>query len=103
MTGRTSPARARWSVSTIFFINGAVLAIIPVLGHVRGIQAGTALATVATIGYLGLLAGPPLIGLTAHVTSLPVALGLASAFCAAIGVGGRALVPAVIPTRSAPS
>src|SRR5439155_1073941 len=81
--------------------------VIPVLfsaaGHVRGIQAGTALAAVATIGYLGLLAGPPLIGLTAHVTSLPVALGLVSAFCAAIGVGGRALVPAVIPARSAPS
>jgi len=93
MTGRASPARARWSVSNV----------IPVLGHVRGIQAGTALAAVATIGYLGLLAGPPLIGLTAHVTSLPVALGLVSAFCAAIGVGGRALVPAVIPTRSAPS
>jgi len=81
--------------------------VIPVLfsaaGHVRGIQAGTALAAVATIGYLGLLAGPPLIGLTAHVTSLPVALGLVGAFCAAIGVGGRALVPAVIPARSAPS
>ena len=61
---------------------------------------GTALAAVATIGYLGLLAGPPLIGVTAHVTSLPVALGLVSAFCAAIGVGGRALVPAVIPTRT---
>jgi len=77
----SGPARARWSVSTI----------------------GTALAAVATIGYLGLLAGPPLIGLTAHVTSLPVALGLVSAFCAAIGVGGRALVPAVIPARRAPS
>jgi len=93
MTGRASPARARWSVSNV----------IPVLGHVRGIQAGTALAAVATMGYLGLLAGPPLIGLTAHVTSLPVALGLVSAFCAAIGVGGRALVPAVIPARRAPS
>jgi len=93
MTGRASPARARWSVSNV----------IPVLGHVRGIQAGTALAAVATIGYLGLLAGPPLIGLTAHVTSLPMALGLVSAFCAAIGVGGRALVPAVIPARRAPS
>ena len=68
----------------------------------RGIQAGTALAAVATIGYLGLLAGPPLIGLTAHVTSLPVALGFVSACCAAMGVGGRA-VPAVIPARSAPS
>ena len=93
MTGRASPARARWSVSNV----------IPVLGHVRGIQAGTALAAVATIGYLGLLAGPPLIGLAAHVTTHPVALGLVSAFCAAIGVGGRALVPAVIPARSAPS
>jgi len=89
MTGRT--------VSTIFRTSS------PVLGRVRGIQAGTALAALATMGYLGLLAGPPLIGLTAHVTSLPVALGLVSAFCAAIGVGGRALVPVVIPTRSAPS
>ena len=87
--------------------SGSSSNVIPVLfsaaGQVRGIRAGTALAAVATIGYLGLLAGPPLIGLTAHVTSLPVALGLVSAFCAAIGVGGRALVPAVIPARSAPS
>jgi len=97
MTGRASPARARWSVSNV------VPVLFSAAGHVREIQAGTALAAVATMGYLGLLAGPPLIGLTAHVTSLPVALGLVSAFCAAIGVGGSALVAAVIPARSPPS
>jgi fucose permease len=39
-------------------------------------QSGPALATVTTIGYTGFLAGPPLIGAFAHLTSLPLALGV---------------------------
>ncbi len=56
-------------------------------GRVPGVPAGTALAAVATTGYAGLLAGPPLIGLAAEVTSLPVALGIVSACCALIALG----------------
>jgi len=42
---------------------------------------GTALAAVATTGYLGFLVGPPLIGLAAEVTGLSAALGLVSGAC----------------------
>ena len=62
--------------------------IIPVLfsaaGKIQGMQAGTALAAVASMGYFGLLTGPPLIGFVAEISSLPVALGLVSACCALI-------------------
>jgi hypothetical protein len=58
---------------------------------VRGVQAGVALAAVTTLGYLGFLAGPPLIGLAAEVTSLPLALGLVSLSCALIAAGARLL------------
>jgi len=69
--------------------------VIPVVfsaaGRVGGVPAGTALAAVATTGYGGYLTGPPLIGLAAEVTSLPVALGIVSAACALIAVCARAL------------
>jgi MFS family permease len=37
---------------------------------------GPAIAAASTVGYTGFLAGPPLIGALAELTSLPVALGL---------------------------
>ena len=65
--------------------------IIPLLfsgaGRVPGIPAGTALAAVATTGYLGFLAGPPLIGLASDAIGLPAALGIVSASCALVAVG----------------
>ena len=65
--------------------------VIPILfsaaGRVPGIQAGTALAAVATTGYFGFLAGPPLIGIAAEVSGLRVALGIVSALCALITLG----------------
>jgi hypothetical protein len=51
----------------------------------------TALAAVATTGYGGYLAGPPLIGFVAEVTSLPVALAILAAVCAVIAVSAKAL------------
>jgi MFS family permease len=47
-----------------------------------GAAPGPSLAAVSTLGYLGFLAGPPLVGALAELTSLPVALG-AVAVCAA--------------------
>jgi MFS family permease len=41
-----------------------------------GLPPGPALAAVSTMGYTGFLAGPPVIGALAEVTSLPTALGL---------------------------
>ena len=59
-----------------------------------GAAPGPSLALVSTLGYLGFLAGPPLVGGLAELTSLPVALG-AVALCAATtatlaGATGRA-------------
>ncbi|HJY83994.1 MAG TPA: hypothetical protein VKK81_23280 [Candidatus Binatia bacterium] len=70
--------------------------IIPILfsaaGKIRGVPAGTALAAVATTGYCGFLAGPPLIGFVAEITGLPAALGIVSACCALIAVSAEAIL-----------
>jgi MFS family permease len=58
-----------------------------------GADAGPALAGVTTTGYLGLLAGPPIIGVVASVTSLPSALTLVVGATAAVALGAGALRP----------
>ncbi len=55
-----------------------------------GMSAGSAIAGVCTIGYLGFLIGPPTIGGLAELTSLPVALGLVVLLLMLIvGLGNR--------------
>ncbi len=76
--------------------------LIPVLFSAAGrtgADAGTAIAAVATTGYLGYLAGPPLIGFAADAAGLPTALGIVCAACALVAVGA-ALVP---PPRDLPA
>lgn len=64
--------------------------LIPVLfsaaGRAHGVAPGHALAAVATTGYLGFLAGPPLIGIAAQVAGLPAALGIVALACAGVTV-----------------
>lgn len=48
------------------------------------IPRGTAIAAVATLGYAGLLAGPPVLGWVAEVTSLRLALGIVVVLCGAV-------------------
>jgi Kef-type K+ transport system membrane component KefB len=48
-------------------------------GRVPGVAPSAALSAVTAVGYTGFLAGPPLIGLFAQVTSLRIALGLVAA------------------------
>src|SRR4051812_14568308 len=57
-------------------------------------QAGPSLAAVSTTGYLGFLAGPPLIGALAEATSLPTALALLPVLAAILAVSARAVAPA---------
>ena len=45
-------------------------------GALPGVAASEGIAAVGTFGYVGLLAGPPLIGLAADVVTLQAALGL---------------------------
>lgn len=68
--------------------------IVPVLfsaaGRQKGTSPGIAIATVTSLGYAGMLAGPAAIGFIAHLSSLPIALfGVAVllvvvSFCASI-------------------
>jgi fucose permease len=66
--------------------------VIPVLfsaaARVPGVQPGAAIAAVATTGYLGLLAGPPLIGIAAEAVGLGAALGIVALLCGVIAVKG---------------
>jgi predicted MFS family arabinose efflux permease len=62
---------------------------------VPGLAPGQGLAAATTVGYCGLLAGPPLIGLVADVTGLPRALGLVVLAAAVV-----ALLAALLPPTS---
>jgi fucose permease len=78
---------------------------IPILfsraGNLVGVDPGTGLAAVATIGYLGFLAGPPLIGVVAQLTTLRCALAVVVAACALIALYGGA-ADAVTPSSGHP-
>ena len=71
--------------------------LIPILfsaaGRTHGVPAGTAIAAVATTGYFGFLAGPPLIGLAADAVGLSAALAIVCAACAVVAVGASVLSP----------
>jgi MFS family permease len=62
-------------------------------------DAATAVATVTTIGYLGLLAGPPLVGLVAQVSSLRVSFLVLAGIAAAVAV----VAPRVVRAQKAPA
>jgi MFS family permease len=73
-------------------------------GRVPGVPAETALAAIATTGYVAYLAGPPFIGFTAGAAGLPAGLAIVVACCVVIaaqadGIARPALVPSV---RSSP-
>lgn len=77
----TLVAPSFWIALIGFGIVGLGLAnMIPILfsaaGNSRTLRRGPAIAAVATLGYAGLLTGPPLIGFVAELTSLPVALAM---------------------------
>jgi hypothetical protein len=75
---------------------GAGLAVIVPLvfrAAATGADAGPALAGVTTTGYLGFLAGPPIIGAVAAATSVPTALVLVVGATGAVALGAGALAP----------
>ena len=77
--------------------------LIPVIfsaaGRAYAIPPGHGLAAVATTGYVGFLAGPPVIGLAAEVAGLPAALGIVAIACAAVAIAAH-LAGDRIPTRT---
>ncbi len=70
--------------------------MVPVLytatGRLPGAGTGANLAMVATMGYLGFLSGPPLIGFVAEAAGLPLALSLVIVTGAIIATLGAAIV-----------
>jgi len=60
---------------------------------IPGTRSAPSLAAVSTTGYLGFLAGPPLIGALAEASSLPVALAALPALAAVLALGSGAVRP----------
>jgi fucose permease len=60
-------------------------------GRLPDLAPGIGIAAVSTAGYRGFLAGPPLIGLVAEASGLPVALGLVAATVGLMVLGAAAL------------
>jgi fucose permease len=81
-------------------IANAVPILFSAAARVPGVDAGHGIAGVASLGYLGLLAGPPLIGLAADAVGLRLALGIVAAACGAIALGAG-VVPAPTVTPAA--
>ena len=71
-------------------------------GNMPNLPEGTGIAGVATIGYAGFLAGPPVIGLIAELSSLRVALLLIMLLVGSLALTANALRPADKPSVSAP-
>ncbi|HEY1513209.1 MAG TPA: MFS transporter [Gaiellaceae bacterium] len=73
----------------------------PVIFGIAGRRpdAATAVATVTTIGYLGLLTGPPLVGLVAQASSLRVSFIVLAAIAAAVA----AVAARVVDAQKAPA
>lgn len=60
-------------------LSNVVPQIFGIAGRLPGFSPGVAISAVATFAYAGVLAGPPLIGPVAQITSLPIALSLVAA------------------------
>jgi len=77
--------------------------VVPILFTATGNQddmpAGLALSSVTTMGYLGLLVGPPMLGFIAKQTSLLISLGFLAALCLFVAISTNR-VTEVKPSQS---
>jgi predicted MFS family arabinose efflux permease len=97
-----------WVAIAGFALVGAGLAtIVPILYNaatrVPGVSRAAAIASVSSIGYLGFMAGPPILGGIAHATTLTVAMATLIVASLVLAVGSRWVpTPATDsgPTRS---
>jgi Na+/melibiose symporter-like transporter len=69
-------------------------------GNLRGLPSSSGLATVCVAGYGAFLAGPPLVGYLAELTSLPRALTVLGLFGLAVAASARGFVPEVASTET---
>ena len=82
------PALAGFALVGLGFAN-----MVPVLfsaaGRTPGVSAAHAIAAVSSMGYFGMMVGPPLIGFIAQAQSLTAGLGVVIVFAALVGVLAR--------------
>jgi len=81
-----------WVALLGFALVGVGLAnVVPVLfsaaAQVPGVSAAQGIASVASMGYLGFMTGPPMIGFVAHASSLTAALYVVVGFAALLALG----------------
>jgi hypothetical protein len=69
-------------------------------GREPGLAPGIGIAAVSTAGYGGFLAGPPLIGLVAEASGLPLGLGLVTLGVGLMALGASALQRTRIPAAA---
>jgi MFS family permease len=90
--GRTVAAVAGFAL-----LGAGLSCIVPIVfgaaGSASGLPSGPAIAAVSTVGYLGFIAGPPIIGGLGEITGLPAALTLVVALTALVAVMARGLPP----------
>ena len=98
------------SVSAIagFALLGAGLSVlVPVLfsaaGSIPGAAAGAGIARVSTLGYLGFLAGPPIIGGLAQAIGLGPALAVPALLLAGVVLAARAVALEPTAHRDGPA
>lgn len=72
-----------------FGLGLVVPAAFTAVGRLEGVHTGTAVAAVSAIGWLGYVAGPPVIGHIADLVTLPVALGIVPLLTALTAISVR--------------
>jgi MFS family permease len=85
-------------------LGAGLAAVVPIAfsaaGNLGG-PGGVGIARVASLAYLGTLAGPPAVGFTAEVVSLRFALLIPVALCVLIAICATGVIPAAGGSRSA--
>jgi MFS family permease len=101
-----------WAAIAGFAIMGVGLAsVFPVVysaaGSIPGVPSGRGVAAVATMGYTGFLAGPPVLGFLARATSIQVALMVVAGLIAVIPFYTKTLrkpsLVDMVPAASSPA
>lgn len=92
------------AVVSFGLLGAGLAAVVPIAfsaaGNLGG-PGGVGIARVASIAYLGTLAGPPAVGFTAEVVSLRFALLIPVALCVLIAICAAGVIPAAGGARSA--
>jgi MFS family permease len=81
------------AIAGFMLVGAGVSSVVPLVYSAAGrngsMGPGRALATVSSIGYMGFLAGPPLIGFVAQATSLRVSFAIIAVMGTCIAIMGR--------------